>query len=669
MTIKAKFLIILMLLGLFLGSYTSILIWNTYRNIEQIKIADLDFKILLAAAETRTNIDMQLKEVASYLKFRNPKYRDKSEIFKANAISNLAKWQHLKERTIELGKIGEEDHLLKIQATEKLYYRMLEATTMSFHLAEQGNNEGAFLNMKEADKWEKELFNRIDSAMMEEKAGLAISYKLMLGRLPSMPWLAEKSSRMIESAELPIQFFLSIEKTRSSINRQLKDFIDFLLAAEEQEMSDFKENGVIAKLALNEWISGVQVRLKDGHDKKEEDLQLARSVKSSYKQLLEMLMASFDSKLNDNSLEIPDIMENQINPLLENMLFPKLDEAILGCQDSMVATHDKLIKFSYNAGIQLTMLMVMILIIVVALAISLFRNSSRSYQKIKAGMRIIGNGKLDHRINLKTNDELGQFAESFDKMTQMLQEATRLEQEQERIVMSRERLAHVGKIAAGAIHTIQNPLHGVINCTEILRSKIPSDDKNANDVISMMQEGLERIERVTCRLLALTREAPLQKVTSDINVLIMESIQFIKIDAEKKGILLEMELEPNLPWVPLDPDRLPEAFINLLSNAIDACRNGDVVRFKSYHCHNPWNGIGIIIQDSGEGIPEETMPKILDPFFTTKPVGKGSGLGLPISRRIIEEHDGILHLSSDQELGTIVEIFIPETTPKRASDG
>lgn len=662
MTIKAKFSIILMILSLMLGSYTIVLFWNTYRNIKQIEIADLDFKVLLAAAEARTNIDSQMKEVANYLKFRNPRYKNDFNIYREYATKSLAEWKRLIQRTIELGKTGERYQLNNLQNVENLYFKIVELTELSFFLAEQHDNEGAFLTMKGADKWEKELFILVDRAMEEERAGLSMSYKQLLGRLPSLPWLTEKSSRMIEAAEMPIQFFLSIERTRSHINRQMKDALDFLLAAEAQEMNEFIENGVIARYALNSWIMAIQIRLREGNDKKEKDLLIARNVQSSYNQVLNLLSASFNAKLNSSGANIPDIMENQVDPLLENKLFPKLDEAISGCQDSMAATHEELVSFSYSASIQVTAILGLTFLIVMTLTVSLVRRTLISYGKITAGMKIIGDGRLDYRIDLKSNDELGQFAESFDNMTAKLQEVTRLEQEQERIAMSRERLAHVGEISAGVIHTIRNPLHGVINCTEILESRVSKEDENASEIISMMKEGLERIERVTHRLLALTRETPSKKTKSDVNHLVQDTIRFVRLDAEKKSVQLKVDLDPEIQHIDVDPDRISEAIINLLSNALDACKSGDEIVFKTYQCNDPRIGVCITIQDSGEGISEESMPKIMEPFFTTKPIGQGSGLGLPITRRIVEEHDGIFQLRSVPSQGTVIDIFLPKTS-------
>ena len=247
------------------------------------------------------------------------------------------------------------------------------------------------------------------------------------------------------------------------------------------------------------------------------------------------------------------------------------------------------------------------------------------------------------------------------------QHAETQRQEQERLALSRERLAHIGEISAGVAHTIRNPLHGLLNCVDILRAKEPRDD-STQDTLSLMSEGLHRIKNVTQRLLVLTRESPLQKTSSNINTLIQDAFKFIEVRSHKKKVTILMELN-EVPLMEIDPNQFGEAVLNVLDNALDACNNGDEITVRTSASRQKDPVVHIEIWDTGEGIAAEYLPRVFDPFFSTKAIGKGSGLGLGIARRIIEAHGGRIVVESQVGKGTRVSFSIPLSTPEEQREG
>ena len=235
--------------------------------------------------------------------------------------------------------------------------------------------------------------------------------------------------------------------------------------------------------------------------------------------------------------------------------------------------------------------------------------------------------------------------------------AEKLRREHERIALSRERLARIGELAAGVAHTTRNPLHGLINSVEILQRHVKGDEE-AQEILVLMSDGLRRIESVTRRLLVLTRDAPLQKTPNDIGALVKDALRFIEPRARDKGVQLETELTDS-PMLDLDPDRLSEALINVLDNALDACRSGGQISVRAWSAGDSEPSACIEVSDTGEGVPDELLPRVFDPFFTTKAVGEGSGLGLALTRRIVEQHGGEVILSSRAGEGTQVRITLP----------
>lgn len=231
------------------------------------------------------------------------------------------------------------------------------------------------------------------------------------------------------------------------------------------------------------------------------------------------------------------------------------------------------------------------------------------------------------------------------------------EHEHRRLALSRERLAHVGEISAGVAHAVRNPVHGLMNCVELLDARVGGDPENA-DTLGMMNDALRRIEGVTRRLLVLMREAPLQPVPTDVDALVEDSLKFVSGRAKPRNVAIVKELG-GVGLAEVDPDRLSEALINVLDNAIDASHDGDAVTVRTMV--GDAAGVRIQILDRGVGMSEAQLRKAFHPFFTTKPVGEGTGLGLAISRRILEEHGGAIRLTSAPQGGTVVDLEVART--------
>ncbi len=237
--------------------------------------------------------------------------------------------------------------------------------------------------------------------------------------------------------------------------------------------------------------------------------------------------------------------------------------------------------------------------------------------------------------------------------------AERKVRERERVVLARERLARVGELSAGVAHSVRNPLHGVMNCISLLRQSLPPDDELNRETLAMMDEGLLRIEAVTKRLLHYGRRGVQEKEPTDIDSLVDDSIRFIDPRLDKAGVELVRDLA-NLPPVELDRDAFGEILINLLDNAIHATRGGGKVMVRSLLVEDAdgrW--VRLEVADNGVGIAPENLDKVFDPFFTTKEKEEGSGLGLALARRVVEDHGGRIRIDSRLGHGTVVRLELP----------
>lgn len=244
------------------------------------------------------------------------------------------------------------------------------------------------------------------------------------------------------------------------------------------------------------------------------------------------------------------------------------------------------------------------------------------------------------------------------RITSRYRRMEQLQRQAQEIAASRERLALLGELSAGVVHSLRNPLQGVLNCVSTLQGKLPKDDP-LQETLLLEEEGLNRIDKIAQRLLILARDTPLHKTPTDINALVKEAEMFMRQPAEKAGIRIRLALDPALPLVMVDRDGFSEVLLSILSNALDACRQGDEICVTTGNNRANPGCAYLEVQDTGCGIPESVLSRITDPFFTTKPTGQGTGLGLAIVKSLIREHQGELKIKSSEGQGTTVTLELP----------
>jgi signal transduction histidine kinase len=240
-------------------------------------------------------------------------------------------------------------------------------------------------------------------------------------------------------------------------------------------------------------------------------------------------------------------------------------------------------------------------------------------------------------------------------LTLRYQRAEALRREHERVAQSRERLARVGEVSAGIAHSLRNPLHGLLSSVELLRPGC-SGDATATETLGLMSEALVRMEAVTQRVLSLTRDVPLQPRACDLDEVVRDVLHPYASAARPSGSELVTVLG-RVGEVELDALRFTEALSNLVDNALHACRQGGVVTVSTVATGEA--EVSVEVADTGEGISPADLPRVFDPFFTTKAVGEGTGLGLAMARRIVEEHGGRVALESERGRGTRVRLVVP----------
>ena len=227
--------------------------------------------------------------------------------------------------------------------------------------------------------------------------------------------------------------------------------------------------------------------------------------------------------------------------------------------------------------------------------------------------------------------------------------------EAENQLFQSEKLASLGKLAAGVAHEINSPLTGVLTYSSLLLQEKKKGDPEKEDLEVIVNET-NRCKKIVKGLLDFARQTEPDKAISDINEVIEKSIDLISHQASMQSIKIEKKIKPKIPRIMIDKGQIQQVFINILLNAIEAMPQGGTLTISS---GIEGQMITIGFADTGAGIPEENMRKIFDPFFTTKKQGRGTGLGLSVSYGIIERHRGRLDVKSRVEKGTTFIIKLP----------
>ena len=244
-------------------------------------------------------------------------------------------------------------------------------------------------------------------------------------------------------------------------------------------------------------------------------------------------------------------------------------------------------------------------------------------------------------------------------------------------LMQVEKLHSIGQLAAGIAHEVKNPLQVILVGLQYLGASPVGAEETTRSVLGEMESAVKRADGVVRDLLDFASPRELGMHPRSINALIEQSLRFMRHDLSLGKVTVVKNLGPDLPEVVVDPTKIEQVFINLFTNACHAMPEGGTLSIKSYKgtigvsdaSHDAGdrsgirfrNGDSVVIidvEDTGSGIPEDHMQRIFEPFFTTKETGKGTGLGLPITKKIIDLHKGRIRIANRPSGGVTVSLTL-----------
>ena len=283
----------------------------------------------------------------------------------------------------------------------------------------------------------------------------------------------------------------------------------------------------------------------------------------------------------------------------------------------------------------------------------------RPMVELQEKVELISEGNLDVAVSFsQRNDEIGDLGRNFNHMMQQLRESRKEIETMHRTQMSRaEHLATLGELAAGLAHEIRNPLAGIAGVIEIIGRDLPVTSP-ARGMAKDVRLEINQINRILTDLLEIARPHPPMMMRSNLNTTVEHAVMLARQQVLSQPIKVELKQAPELAEVEHDSDQIHQVLLNLLLNAVQAIEGAGTVRVEI----GSQDGFACVtVSDTGRGIPEQQLAQIFRPFYTTR--GNGTGLGLSLTRRIIEEHHGRINVSSVVGEGSRFEVLLPFSAP------
>ena len=293
---------------------------------------------------------------------------------------------------------------------------------------------------------------------------------------------------------------------------------------------------------------------------------------------------------------------------------------------------------------------------------------ARPVQSLASAAAAIARGHVAQTLPVTSADEIGSLTRTFNVMVKSLEERDQLLKERTRQQLTRsERLASIGRLAAGVAHEINNPLTGVLTFSHMLLKNAAADSQEHEDLETIIR-ATTRCRDIVRGLLSFARQNEPRKSLSDLNGVLRQALDLTRNQATIGRVSVRQELDPALPPLVIDPNQIQEVAVNVIVNALDAMPDGGELAARTRAVEQDGaSWAELEVTDTGSGISAEDLGRIFDPFFTTKETGKGTGLGLAVSYGIVAEHGGQIRVSSEVGQGTAVTVRLP-ATPKEPPD-
>jgi signal transduction histidine kinase len=298
-------------------------------------------------------------------------------------------------------------------------------------------------------------------------------------------------------------------------------------------------------------------------------------------------------------------------------------------------------------------------LLTVSAVLSLFwsRRITKPIERLCMATREVGQGKFDVQVKRTSRDEIGDLAESFNQMASELDTREKELKETQGALMQSEKMAAFGQLSAGIAHEVKNPLAGILGFTQLSLRKV--DENNPlHKNLSIIEKETKRCKNIIANLLKFSRQDKIALGRADINQVVQDAVTIVDHQLGIHQVQIETDLASPLPPIMGNGNQIQQVLMNLFINAQQAMDGKPgTVRISTRRLES--GSIQIRLEDDGPGIPAEIQSHIFEPFYTTKPAGTGTGLGLSVTYGIIKDHKGTIEVESEMGGGAAFIITLP----------
>lgn len=362
------------------------------------------------------------------------------------------------------------------------------------------------------------------------------------------------------------------------------------------------------------------------------------------------------------------------------------DQQILGVLDTNLSLAKADVQLAESSRRMILYTGCALLLIAVLSWFFIWQVVGRPVKALTRGTEHLSAGDLGYQIEVHSDDEIGELARSFNSMSRQLRAEhnenvawtrtleQRVEQKTRELkrahehALHTEKMASIGKMAAVLAHEINNPLSGILTYAKLLRKWMDQqgDGKDRRgdicESLDLIASESRRCGDLVKNLLTFSRTTPMNLQATNLNQVIERSLRLIQHQLDLAGIQVQLELDLNLPPVQCDGAQIEQVLLALMVNALDAMPQGGNLWIMSKLSAEE-NIVRVTVRDDGTGISPEILPRLFEPFLTTKETGRGVGLGLAISRSILERHNGNIEVQSEVGRGTTFTVTLPCEAP------
>ncbi len=317
---------------------------------------------------------------------------------------------------------------------------------------------------------------------------------------------------------------------------------------------------------------------------------------------------------------------------------------------------DKIADAKRDVTLLMLGIAVVVILLVAVISHLIGRNLTNPIKELVQFTQKVADGNLNEQCAVKTHDEIGDLTLAFNQMTRNLRNSRNE-------LLSAERLATAGKMAASFAHEIRNPLSSMQMLAQMLMRKDNLSEARGKQSMQYILEEIQRVDVIVKGFMDFARPAALKAVSHNLNQVLQEVLDLMEANLNHHQITLVRKFTSHLPPISLDRDKLKQAFMNIVLNAMEAMPEGGILEILTLQDSDE---VRIDVVDTGVGISPEDLNRLFEPFFTTK--SQGTGLGLANAKRILEQHGGDIQSKSVVGQGTTMSLWLPLPSNPAPSD-